>query len=73
MRHSDLKLTMQVYTDASQLPLIAEAARMPSFNLPGVRPAQETYKTAEGQKEQGPTDLSEVNRPFSAPYALSVT
>jgi len=31
MRHSDLKLTMKVYTDASQLPLIAEAARLPSF------------------------------------------
>ena len=34
MRHSDLKLTMKVYTDASQLPLIAEAARLPSFSLP---------------------------------------
>jgi hypothetical protein len=30
----DLKLTMKVYTDASQLPLIAEAARLPSFSLP---------------------------------------
>jgi integrase len=34
MRHSDLKLTMKVYTDASQLPLITEAARLPSFTLP---------------------------------------
>jgi len=34
MRHSDLKLTMKVHTDASQLPLIAEAARLPSLSLP---------------------------------------
>ena len=34
MRHSDLKLTMKVYTDASQLALIAEAAQLPSFSLP---------------------------------------
>jgi integrase len=33
MRHSDLKLTMKVYTDASQLPLVQEAARLPSFPL----------------------------------------
>ena len=38
MRHSDLKLTMKVYTDASQLPLIAEAARLPSFTLPWRKP-----------------------------------
>ena len=34
MRHSDLKLTMKVYTDAAQQPLIAEAARLLSFSLP---------------------------------------
>ena len=33
MRHSDLKLTIKVYTDVSQLPLIEEAARLPSFRL----------------------------------------
>lgn len=33
MRHSDLKLTMKVYTDVSQLPLVEEAARLPSFRL----------------------------------------
>lgn len=30
----DLKLTMKVYTNASQVPLIAEAARLSSFTLP---------------------------------------
>jgi hypothetical protein len=34
MRHSNLKLTMKVYTDVSQLPLVEEAARLPSFRLP---------------------------------------
>jgi len=34
MRHSELKLTMRVYTDASQLPLAAEVHRLPSFSLP---------------------------------------
>jgi integrase len=31
MRHSDMKLTMGVYTDVTQLPIIAESARLPSF------------------------------------------
>lgn len=35
MRHSDMKLTMSVYTDAEQLPIAEETARLPSFNLPG--------------------------------------
>jgi hypothetical protein len=34
MRHSDLKRTMKVYTNASQLPLITEAARLSSFTFP---------------------------------------
>ena len=33
MRHSDMKLTMQVYTDVSQLPVQQEAARLPSFRI----------------------------------------
>jgi integrase len=33
MRHSDMKLTMGVYTDVSQLPIIQESARLPSFRL----------------------------------------
>lgn len=34
MRHSDMKLTMGVYTDVAQLPVIAEAARLPSLRIP---------------------------------------
>jgi hypothetical protein len=34
MRHSDMKLTMGVYTDVAQLPLIVETARLPSLSLP---------------------------------------
>ncbi len=34
MRHSDLKLTMGVYTDVAQLPVIQETARLPSLCLP---------------------------------------
>jgi integrase len=33
MRHSDLKLTMKIYTDASQLPVADSVARLPSFGL----------------------------------------
>jgi len=33
MRHSDLKLTMKIYTDASQLPLAASVAALPSFGV----------------------------------------
>jgi integrase len=34
MRHSDMKLTMGVYTDAAQLPIAEETARLPSFKIP---------------------------------------
>jgi integrase len=33
MRHSDLKLTMKIYTDVSQLPLAACVAALPSFEV----------------------------------------
>ncbi len=33
MRHSDMKLTMGVYTDVAQLPVIAESARLPSLTV----------------------------------------
>ena len=33
MRHSDLKLTMKIYTDAAQLPLAASVAALPSFSV----------------------------------------
>jgi hypothetical protein len=48
MRHSDSELTMNVYTDASRLPMIAEAARLSSFTLPWdhskKRPQLSTYE-----------------------------
>jgi hypothetical protein len=48
MRHSDMKLTMGVYTDVAQLPMIAETARLPSLNLPNTPvarlPSQENPK-----------------------------
>jgi integrase len=34
MRHSDPKLTMKIYTDASQLELNASFAKLPSINAP---------------------------------------
>lgn len=34
MRHSDMKLTMGVYTDVAQLPLIESAPKLPSLELP---------------------------------------
>jgi integrase len=34
MRHSDMKLTMGVYTDTAQLPILEGTARLPSFELP---------------------------------------
>jgi len=49
MRHSDMKLTMGVYTDVAQLPMIAETARLPSLNLPSTPitppPSQGTSKS----------------------------
>jgi len=33
MRHSDLKLTMKIYTDVSQLPLEACVGALPSFQV----------------------------------------
>jgi hypothetical protein len=46
MRHSDLKLTMKIYTDASQLPLAAGVGRLPSFVVPSTG-AQEVVRAAE--------------------------
>jgi len=44
MRHSDMKLTMKVYTDTAQLPLIQEAARLQSFEVTGVEPVRRVRK-----------------------------
>jgi len=37
MRHSDMKLTMGVYTDVAQLPIIEESALLPSLQIPPKR------------------------------------
>lgn len=34
MRHSDIKLTMKIYTDAGQLPLADAVANLPAFSVP---------------------------------------
>ena len=36
MRHSDMKLTMGVYTDVAQLPIVQESARLPSLRIPAI-------------------------------------
>jgi integrase len=46
MRHSDMKLTMGVYTDVTQLPVIAEAARLPSLCIPCAAKNAENFSTA---------------------------
>ena len=47
MRHSDMKLTMGVYTDVAQLPILQETARLPSFQLPKGADAQRRRTYAE--------------------------
>ena len=34
MRHSDIRLTMRIYTDAAQLPVASELDKLPSFSVP---------------------------------------
>lgn len=41
MRHSDLKLTMRIYTDVAQLPVAQALAALPAFNVP-----QDAHKNA---------------------------
>ena len=60
MRHSDLKLTMKVYTDASQLPLIAEAARLPSFSLPSAGDKRSTLGSTLAAVVSGSEESSAV-------------
>ncbi len=38
MRHSDIKLTMRIYTDAAQLPLTEAVAKLPALDLAQVCP-----------------------------------
>lgn len=49
MRHSDMKLTMGVYTDVTQLPIVQETSRLPSFQFAakaGRRVGNQSLKTA---------------------------
>ncbi len=54
MRHSDMKLTMGVYTDVAQLPMIAETARLPSLPLPN------TPAAAIHSKEESPEKRAQL-------------
>ena len=58
MRHCDMKLTMGVYTDVAQLPMIAEAARLPSSSLPnisveGISPPAKNEQGSQGASQRG--------------------
>jgi hypothetical protein len=52
---------LKVYTDASQLPRVAEAARLPSFNLPGVSVPENNYASAETVAKRLQKPVSEEN------------
>ena len=55
MRHSDMKLTMGVYTDVAQLPILQETARLPSFRLPNGGDTQRRRTYAERVRNLIPT------------------
>lgn len=42
MRHSDIKLTMRIYTDGSQLPTAAAVASLPALSIPGTQMGTQT-------------------------------
>jgi integrase len=42
MRHSDMKLTMKLYTNATQLPVAATMKRLPWYRLNGVSQKEAT-------------------------------
>lgn len=56
MRHSDIKLTMRVYTDAAQLPLVSELARLPAFAVPVTPEGNNAQRDAQGDAQTGGTD-----------------
>jgi hypothetical protein len=62
MRHSDMKLTMGVYTDVSQLPIIQESARLPSFRLTSV----DATKVAAGETPQSAQNHAQPRENSSA-------
>lgn len=56
MRHSDMKLTMRVYTNANGLPLAAGVAALPSFTVPTI----DTPQSAPGGVVSGQNGVSPV-------------
>ncbi len=60
MRHSDLKLTMRIYTDAAQLPLAEDVQRLPSFSV----------SNAGALVRQGGGELPVYGTPVDAPVPL---
>lgn len=66
MRHSDIKLTMGVYTDTKQLPLDRAIDSLPSFALP-----EEDPGTQRTQKSTQPADVRSLQR--SQPVATGQT
>lgn len=57
MRHSDIKLTMRIYTDGSQLPTAAALASLPAFTVHGTHDGTQIGTqtgVAGGQRESQP-------------------
>jgi hypothetical protein len=67
MRHSDMKLTMGVYTDVAQLPMIAETARLPSLSLPNPQIARATPHGAPQLDAQGDAQTGVAAGPDASP------
>ncbi len=70
-RHSDMKLTMKVYTNANGLPLAAGVAALPSFSVPETATPQATpapvvsgqnggFSVAPSRKLENPRDSASV-------------
>ncbi len=62
MRHSDIRLTTRLYTDASQLPLAAGLAALPSFGLPKL-PELDAQKDAQIYAQTAVQGVPAVSRP----------
>lgn len=66
MRHSDIKLTMRVYTDAAQLPLVSELARLPSFSVPVSPLENDAQRDAQGGAQTGVATVRAETQPDAA-------
>ncbi len=63
MRHSDIKLTMQTYTDANQLDVASAIEKLPSFSDPNATPNPTPATGFSGQKlsQTGTTSAFEAS------------